>query len=98
MLLYIQVIEIVGEIMTTLTIRKTGNANTVSIPKKILNMLNLHVGDKLDIDVNQDQIILQAHNDDLDLISLLNESENGSFKLTTEDSEWLNTSAKGLEI
>lgn len=84
--------------MTTLTIRRTGNANTVSIPKKILKILNLHVGDELDIDVKNNEIVLKPHADELTLESLLEQSDKNSFKITKEDEEWLNTKTKGLEI
>ncbi|MBK2026537.1 AbrB/MazE/SpoVT family DNA-binding domain-containing protein [Francisella philomiragia] len=66
--------------MTTLTIRRTGNANTVSIPKKILKILNLHVGDELDIDVKNNEIVLKPHTSELTLESLLEQSDKNSFK------------------
>ncbi|AJJ48323.1 AbrB/MazE/SpoVT family DNA-binding domain-containing protein [Francisella tularensis subsp. novicida] len=84
--------------MTTLTIRRTGNANTVSIPKKILKILNLHVGDELDIDVKNNEIVLKPHTSELTLESLLEQSDKNSFKIIKEDEEWINTKSKGLEI
>ncbi|MEY8768793.1 AbrB/MazE/SpoVT family DNA-binding domain-containing protein [Francisella philomiragia] len=84
--------------MTTLTIRRTGNANTVSIPKKILKILNLHVGDELDIVVKNNEIVLKPHTSELTLESLLEQSDKNSFKIIKEDEEWINTKSKGLEI
>lgn len=83
--------------MATLTIRKTGNAVGISIPKKILKLLNLDVGDELDFDIKHDKIILKPHQEDESLEQLLAESEKSSFKLTSEDKQWLGSN-KGKEI
>ena len=82
--------------MTTLTIRKNGNAVGISIPKKILKLLNLHIGDEVDLDVQDDQIILRPHHEELTLEQLLAESDKNSFKVTSEDKQWLGS--KGMEI
>ena len=59
-------------------------------------MLNLHIGDELDLDIQDDQIILKPHQDDLTLEQLLAESDKDSFEVTPEDKQWL--SPKGMEI
>ncbi|QIV96221.1 antitoxin ChpS [Allofrancisella inopinata] len=82
--------------MTTLTIRKTGNAAGINIPKKILKLLNLHIGDELDLNIKDEQIILKPHHEELTLEQLLAESDKDSFRVTPEDEEWLNP--KGMEI
>lgn len=82
--------------MATLTIRRSGNAAGINIPKKILKLLNLHIGDELDLDIQDDQIILKPHQDDLTLEQLLAESDKDSFEVTPEDKQWL--SPKGMEI
>jgi antitoxin ChpS len=83
--------------MTTQTIRKSGNASIVSIPKRFLELLGLHIGDELDIDIKNEQIILKAHKEET-LESMLELSDKDSFKVIEEDAEWLNSSTKGLEI
>ena len=78
-------------------IRKSGNANIISIPKKILSLLGLNVGDQLDIGVENEKIILKANKEET-LESLLAKSDKDSFKITEEDREWLNAKPKGMEI
>jgi antitoxin ChpS len=82
--------------MATLTIRRSGNAAGINIPKKILKLLNLHIGDELDLDIQKDKIILKPHHEDLTLEQLLSDSDKDSFKVTPEDKQWL--SPKGMEI
>ena len=82
--------------MATLTIRRSGNAAGINIPKKILKLLNLHIGDELDLDIQKDKIILKPHHEDLTLEQLLSDSDKDSFKVTPEDKQWL--SSKGMEI
>jgi antitoxin ChpS len=82
--------------MATLTIRRSGNAAGINIPKKILKLLNLHIGDELDLDIQKDKIILKPHHADLTLEELLADSDKDSFKVTQEDRQWL--THKGTEI
>ena len=82
--------------MATLTIRRSGNAAGINIPKKILKLLNLHIGDELDLDIQKDKIILKPHYEDLSLEQLIADSDKDSFKVTSEDKQWLNP--KGMEI
>jgi len=82
--------------MSTLTIRKTGNAAGINIPKKILKLLNLHIGDELDLDIEKDKIILKPHHADLTLEQVLADSDKDSFKITQEDQQWL--TSKGMEL
>jgi len=44
--------------MTSISVRQSGGANIVSIPKTIVQMLGLSVGSKLDITVEENRIIL----------------------------------------
>ena len=82
--------------MATQTIRKSGNASIISIPKKLLGILNLHIGDRLDINVKDEQIILEAHKENT-LEYLLDHSDKDSFSVLQEDKGWLDSS-KGMEI
>ena len=82
--------------MATLTIRRSGNAAGINIPKKILKLLNLHIGDELDLDIEKDKIILKPHHEDLTLEQLLLDSDKDSFKVTPEDKQWL--TPKGMEV
>ncbi|WP_440137268.1 AbrB/MazE/SpoVT family DNA-binding domain-containing protein, partial [Francisella philomiragia] len=46
----------------------------------MLKILNLHVGDELDIDVKNNEIVLKPHTSELTLESLLEQSDKNSFK------------------
>lgn len=84
--------------MSSLSLRQSGGANIVSIPKKILQMLNLHTGDKLDIHIEDSKIILTPRIEELSLEQMLADSPKSSFKLLDEDSEWMHDKPKGKEI
>ena len=84
--------------MSSLSLRQSGGANIVSIPKKILQMLNLHTGDELDIHVEDSKIILTPRVEELSLEQMLAESPKSSFKLLDEDKEWMYDKPKGKEF
>ncbi|WP_116963615.1 AbrB/MazE/SpoVT family DNA-binding domain-containing protein [Fastidiosibacter lacustris] len=84
--------------MSSLSLRQSGGASIVSIPKKILQILNLHTGDKLDIHVEDNKIILIPKKEELSLEKMLAESPKDSFKLLDEDKEWVQAKPKGKEI
>ena len=85
-------------IMSSLSLRQSGGANIVSIPKKILHMLNLHTGDKLNIHVEDNKIILTPKDEELSLEQMLAGSPKDSFKISNEDKEWLSSKPQGKEI
>lgn len=84
--------------MSSLSLRQSGGANIVSIPKKILQMLNLHTGDKLDIHIEDSKIILTPRIEELSLEQMLADSPKSSFKLSDEDREWMHDKPKGKEL
>ncbi|WP_192483789.1 MULTISPECIES: AbrB/MazE/SpoVT family DNA-binding domain-containing protein [Cysteiniphilum] len=84
--------------MSSLSLRQSGGANIVSIPKKILQILNLHTGDKLDIHIEDSKIILTPRIEELSLEQMLADSPKSSFKLLDEDSEWMHDKPKGKEL
>ena len=73
-----------GANMNTQTIRKSGNASIISIPKKLLELLNLHVGDKVNIDVKDKKIVLTPDNN-MTLEQMLDASPSESFKVIEDD-------------
>ncbi len=81
--------------METLTIRKSGNANIVSIPKTLLKTLGLGEGDKLNVEIKDSKIILSPYDNTLQ--SLLQDSAPASFEMLEEDIEW-DLSIKGNEV
>ncbi len=83
--------------MTLLTIRQSGGANIVSIPKSILKMLGLHPGSPLDLSVEDHRIVLTPISQETSLESLLQGSPKERLALTEEDREWVNEKAAGKE-
>ena len=84
--------------MTQLTIRQSGGANIVSIPKAILKTLGLHVGSALELAIVDQKIVLIPVVEQPSLQSLLDGSPKNKLKLTAEDREWMEAGAVGKEI
>lgn len=84
--------------MTQVSIRQSGGANIISLPKAILSTLNLNVGSTLDLRLKNNQIILSPIQKELTLEELLEGSPKEALALTDEDREWLNAPAVGKEI
>ena len=84
--------------MNSIAIRQSGGANIISIPKAIIKSLGLTIGTELDLTIEHQKIVLTPVNKKLTLEELLAKSPKEQFKITKEDSEWLNTKAIGEEI
>ena len=84
--------------MIQLTIRQAGGANIVSIPKAILNTLNLHVGSTLNLVIEDTKIVLTPSAKTQTLEDLLAHSPREKLKMTSEDQQWLSAEPKGREI
>jgi AbrB family looped-hinge helix DNA binding protein len=84
--------------MTSITIRQSGDANIVSIPKAIVQLLNLHVGSRLELSVEDNKIILTPITEETSLADLLAASPKEHFRVTDEDREWIDTSPAGKEV
>ncbi len=84
--------------MTAVTIRQSGGANIVSIPKAIVKTLSLHTGSKLELSIQDNNIVLSPIEEELTLESLLTGSPKACFAITEEDKEWMNDKPVGKEI
>lgn len=85
--------------MTSISIRQSGGANIVSIPKTIVQMLGLGVGSTLDLTVEDNRIVLTPIvEDELSLESLLKGSPKECFSIIEEDREWINVKPVGREV
>lgn len=84
--------------MTTLTIRKSGGASVVSIPKAILKSLGLSVGSAIDLSIVDDKIVLAPTAGEMTLESLIAASSRGSLRPLPEDKEWLDRPSVGREL
>ncbi len=82
----------------TSTIRQSGGAEIICLPKAILRTLNLGIGSKLELTIENNQIVLSPVNTELTLEELLAGSPKEALALTDEDREWLNAPAVGKEI
>ena len=84
--------------MTTVTIRQSGGAEIVSIPKAIGKTLGLGVGSKLDLTIEDNKIILAPAEEVVSLDELLAASPKSAFKITDEDRDWLSAAPVGKEL
>lgn len=83
--------------MTTVTVRQSGGAEIVSIPKAIGKALGLHVGSKLDLSIVDNRIVLDPVVKKTSLEELLADSPRENFSITEEDREWIDTKPVGKE-
>lgn len=82
----------------SVTIIKSGGAKIITIPKAITKTLNLKVGDKLDLSIQNNSIVLSPVKHKLTLEELLAGSPKACFELTKEDREWINVMPQGKEV
>lgn len=68
--------------MTSVAIRQSGGANIVSLPKAIVKTLGLDTGSKLELSINDGQIILTPMKEKETLESLLEGSPKEFFKVS----------------
>lgn len=84
--------------MSLVSVRQSGGANIVSIPKAIVQTLGLEVGSKLDLSIKDNSIVLTPVGDTLSLEELLAGSPKKCFKVTVEDREWIDAEPIGKEV
>ncbi len=84
--------------MTAISVRQSGGANIVSIPKAIVQTLGLRVGSKLDLSIKNNTIVLTPIEDEPSLEELLAGSPKECFAVTDEDREWIDANPIGKEI
>lgn len=84
--------------MTHVTVRQSGGAEIVTIPKAIGSILGLHAGSKLELTIVDRKIVLTPADEDLSLEGLLVNSPKECFRVTDEDREWIDARPAGKEI
>ncbi|MGI0119723.1 AbrB/MazE/SpoVT family DNA-binding domain-containing protein [Zooshikella sp. RANM57] len=84
--------------MATSTIRQSGNANIVSIPKAVLSSLGLSVGSDVEISIDGNRLVLTPVQKEETLEDLLAGSPKERLALTEEDQEWLGMHSVGKEV
>ena len=83
--------------MTTVTVRQSGGAEIVSIPKAIGKALGLHVGSELNLSIVDNRIVLDPVVEKTSLEKLLAGSPRENFRITEEDREWIDAKPVGKE-
>ena len=85
--------------MATVSVRESGGAEIVTIPKAVGRALGLHVGSELVLSVIEGKIVLDpAPEDTLSLEDLLAGSAPEDLSLIEEDLEWLSMKPVGKEL
>ena len=83
--------------MPTATLRSVGGSIVMVIPKRILELVQLQAGSRVDIDVQQGQLIVIPQRRKRYTLSELLAQCNSSLPLTDGEREWLDVPAIGLE-
>jgi len=88
-----------GAIMSTSTliIRKSGNAQIISLPKLLLEQIGAGIGDRLSARLEDGKIVLQRESPERSLEALFAGVTPEMFQ-TEEDVEWLEMSSVGKEV
>ncbi|MGB5708432.1 MAG: AbrB/MazE/SpoVT family DNA-binding domain-containing protein [Arenicellales bacterium] len=83
--------------MTAISVRQSGGANIVSIPKAIVQTLGLTVGSKLELSIKDNSIVLTPIEDEPSLEELLAGSPKECFAVNDEDRSWIDAVPVGKE-
>ena len=84
--------------MTSLTIRKSGNAQLISLPKLLLEQIGVGIGDRLDATLQDGKIILEPRKvKELTLEEILEGITPETYQ-TEEDREWMEMRSVGKEL
>ena len=82
---------------STLTIRKSGNASIVSLPKLLLEQIGVGIGDSFNATLQDGKIILEPSRvEELSLEQILEGITPETYQ-TAEDQDWMNMRPVGKE-
>ena len=83
-----------------MTIKKWGNSLATRIPKAVVESVDLHLNQEVDIKAINGKIIITPikKKKEYKLEELLSRCKPGSMKLTKDDQEWLNAEPVGKEV
>lgn len=84
--------------MPTITIRKSGNANIVSLPKALLEQLGVGTGDRFDVALQDGVIVLTPSKKNRPTLEELFAGVTPEMFQTEEDIEWLEMPSVGKEL
>lgn len=82
-----------------MTIKKWGNSLATRIPKAVVESIDLHIDQEVDIEAINGKIVITPIKEkkDYKLEKLLSLCKPEAMKLTKEDKEWLNAEPVGKE-
>jgi antitoxin ChpS len=83
--------------MPTATLRSIGGSIVIAIPKRLLEMVQLQVGSKVEINVEQGHLVVIPQKKKRYKLSDLLAQCDPSLPLTVEERDWLEMPAVGLE-
>ncbi|NOX80402.1 MAG: AbrB/MazE/SpoVT family DNA-binding domain-containing protein [Deltaproteobacteria bacterium] len=82
-----------------MVIKKWGNSLATRIPKAVVESINLHLDQEVDIEAVNGKIVITPIKEkkEYKLDDLLRQCQPASMKLTKEDKEWLDAEPVGKE-
>lgn len=83
--------------MTTATLRAVGGSVVMAIPKRVLELLGLHAGSQVSINVHDGQLMIEPVVKPRYSLSELMAKCDFSQPVSQEELEWLDVSPVGLE-
>lgn len=83
--------------MSTATLRTVGGSVVTAIPKRLLELVQLQAGSKVDIDVQQGRLIVVQQRKKRYALSELLAQCDSELPITAEEQAWLMSPAVGLE-
>ncbi len=85
--------------MAIATLRNLGGSVVMTVPKKLLELVNLGAGSRVDIIVDGDRIVVQPlRKPSYKLKDLLARTKPRDFALKDEDRQWVNSKPVGKEV
>ncbi len=83
--------------MPTATLRTVGGSVVMAIPRRLLELVDLQAGSRVDIDVQQGRLIVVPQRKKRYKLSELLAQCDASLPVSAQEQEWLDAPAVGLE-
>ncbi|SJM93440.1 AbrB/MazE/SpoVT family DNA-binding domain-containing protein [Crenothrix polyspora] len=83
--------------MPTATLRTVGGSVVMAIPKRLLELVQLQAGSKVEIHVEQGRLVVIPQTKKRYTLAELVAQCDPSIPLSTDEQDWLDSSACGLE-
>ena len=85
--------------MPTVTLRNLGGSVVLAVPKRILDLVELSAGSRVELSVDQGRLIVEPKRKPrYTLAELLSKCRPGDLRPRRRDREWLDSPPKGREI